>query len=185
MAADALVGIVTASLLVWVIYGPWQMTCTDQARCRLFSLRDQVFDIAADGRLSFDSVEYQEVRTALNLMIRYSHRLTLFRLAAMLVVRSGRKAHAGSDIRQVIEAIEDVATRNEVQAIMANAMGVVFSMLVLKSPFLFVSYWIVACAFAVRRSVFHGKNSLFGEGYRIIRDKSGELMLSGTFCSDI
>lgn len=63
-------------IVIVLIYGPWQRLMVDMARQRLFQLRDEIFDLAADGKISFDDPSYHEVRSAFNAMIRFCHVIT-------------------------------------------------------------------------------------------------------------
>ena len=60
-----------------ILYGPWQSVCTDAARQLIFEQRDKLFDMALAGRISFNSQEYREIRRGLEVLIRFSHDLTL------------------------------------------------------------------------------------------------------------
>lgn len=51
----------------------------DALRDRLFSLRDQLFDYAAEGSLSFDDPAYFMLRALINSFIRFAHRLSFSR----------------------------------------------------------------------------------------------------------
>jgi hypothetical protein len=51
----------------------------DCFRQKMFSVRDELFDYAADGNISFDDPAYILLRRQMNGMIRFGHRLTLFR----------------------------------------------------------------------------------------------------------
>ncbi len=183
--ADAIVGIVAAGILVWMTYGPWQMTCTDRARCTLFILRDRLFDIAADGRLSFESAEYRETRMALNLMIRFAHRLTAPRLIVMMFFRSRKQEQAGLQISKLIAAIPDDTTRREVGQIFVGAMDTTFAMVRLKSPFLSLIYVAVFLVSRCYQIMAHRSFASMRLLYQYWRNKSAELMLSGAFYSEI
>jgi hypothetical protein len=49
-------------------------------RERLFSLREQLFTIAVQGKMSFDDPAYSELRSLINGMIRFAHRITFLTL---------------------------------------------------------------------------------------------------------
>jgi hypothetical protein len=51
----------------------------DCFRQKMFSVRDELFDYAAAGNISFDDPAYVLLRRQMNGMIRFGHRLTLFR----------------------------------------------------------------------------------------------------------
>jgi|GEM_PF-4266250 len=49
-------------------------------RERLFSIRDQLFNFAADGLVSFDDPAYSELRALINGMLRFAHRVSFLTL---------------------------------------------------------------------------------------------------------
>ena len=49
-------------------------------REQLFSLRDQLFAVAVEGQMSFDDPAYSELRSLINGMIRFAHRVTFLTL---------------------------------------------------------------------------------------------------------
>lgn len=49
-------------------------------RERLFSIRDQLFDFAASGQVSFDDPAYSELRALINGMLRFAHRVSFLTL---------------------------------------------------------------------------------------------------------
>lgn len=46
----------------------------------MFALRDELFDYAASGKISFSHPAYRLLRQSMNGYIRYAHRLSFFRL---------------------------------------------------------------------------------------------------------
>jgi hypothetical protein len=49
-------------------------------RERLFSVRDQLFDFAANGQVSFDDPAYLELRALINGMLQFAHRVSFLTL---------------------------------------------------------------------------------------------------------
>jgi len=60
----------------------------DCYRQKMFAVRDELFDYAADGNISFDDPAYVLLRSQMNGMIRYGHQLTLFRISATWLMRT-------------------------------------------------------------------------------------------------
>jgi hypothetical protein len=60
---------------------------TDYFRQRLFTIRDELFDWAADGGIAFDHRGYTLARTTLNGFIRFGDRVSLVSLGAFRVLR--------------------------------------------------------------------------------------------------
>lgn len=75
---------------LWVLYFClYKRFRVDVARQKMFVLRDQLFDEAADGLISFDHPAYGTLRRTMNGYIRFAHRLDL--LQAICFLFSGRK----------------------------------------------------------------------------------------------
>lgn len=60
------------SLLFWL----WSAVRLDCFRQRMFEVRDELFDYAASGRISFDHPAYRLLRQSMNGFIRYGHQLS-------------------------------------------------------------------------------------------------------------
>jgi hypothetical protein len=57
----------------------------DSFRQSVFVVRDELFDYAAAGNISFDDPAYKLLRKSMNGLIRYAHNLTFFRFCCTLV----------------------------------------------------------------------------------------------------
>lgn len=57
----------------------------DYTRQELFTLRDELFDYAADGHISFDDEAYLTTRTMINGVIRFTHSVSLTNWLMMLL----------------------------------------------------------------------------------------------------
>lgn len=98
-AADAkVVGLVTllVTMLVWIAYfravGKLNL---DRFRDGVFVLRDELFDMASRGELSFDCDAYKHLRGALNGSLRSGHRLALVPMVAALAKRNALRRKYG------------------------------------------------------------------------------------------
>ncbi len=60
----------------------------DCFRKNMFAVRDELFDYAAAGNISFDDPAYVLLRRQINGMIRYGHQLTVFRVLMSWLMRS-------------------------------------------------------------------------------------------------
>lgn len=132
VAANAMVSILVLSALLFVVYGPWQWACTDYARQHLFEARDKIFDMAADGRLSFKSHEYRTIRRSLELNIRFAHDLTLPNFLLLLFLRKDRLTEK-SELHRAIENLPP-EVRTEVERTVHDAMKTLVVMMFVKSP---------------------------------------------------
>jgi hypothetical protein len=157
-ATYALEGVIAFGLLGLVIYGPWQWACTDAARQRLFFLRDQLFDIARSGRLSFDSDEYRTLREAFDSQIRFAHVLNIVRVLMFrpFVRHMATKPTAA---RLALTRIENQSTRAEVTKLIDSMDQTLALVLVAKSPvllFFSVAVAMLMIIYQSLRSIFRG-----------------------------
>lgn len=131
---ESLAFILVAGGAVWFVYGPWQTYCEDSARQDLFDARNAIFDLAAGGKLSFESPEYREIRNALNCFIRYAHQLTLSRLIAYVLFMP--QPERTLDLSELMSRIQDGETRVNVEHQMGKASTALLLLLVYRSPLL-------------------------------------------------
>jgi hypothetical protein len=74
-------------LFLWgLFYLSIRQLLLDNVRQRIFALRDQVFDFAADGGIAFDDLAYRGLRDNLNNLIRFANRLSAIRVIVALRV---------------------------------------------------------------------------------------------------
>lgn len=67
---------------IWVLYFWLYRTYRlDKFRHNLFVLRDELFDLALDGQVSFESRAYRLLRQIINGMIQYGHRYNFLGLS--------------------------------------------------------------------------------------------------------
>ena len=62
----------------------------DEFRQAVFIVRDELFDFALAGRVSFEDPAYRLLRQSMNGFIRYAHQLTFFRLMCTLLTWKAR-----------------------------------------------------------------------------------------------
>jgi hypothetical protein len=149
MPAESIIALIALLGLGFLAYGPWQWVCTDVGRQMIFEARDAIFDMAADGKLSFESHEYQTIRASLQRSIRFAHELTWPRFVVLYFVlrRSGRFQQK-SAVRTALEGIHDEQTRREIEKLVTEAQRASFGMMLVKSPLLLVPF-VVALALAL------------------------------------
>ena len=59
--------------ITYLLFWRYRALCTDWFRQRVFELRDELFDYAAEGNISFDNPNYGMLRKAMNGHIRFAH----------------------------------------------------------------------------------------------------------------
>jgi hypothetical protein len=153
MPADALITLGLLALLAVFFYGPWQEVCTDFTRQIIFERRDRLFDMAAAGKLDFNSEVYWSLRSTLEGAIRFAHELTWPHLVmAIIVVPPAAASGAGLLPNQALAKIEDPEVRKLARRQMDEAMGALFLMAAMKSAVLAPLFGIlVAAAYCTRR----------------------------------
>lgn len=76
-------------LLIALVIGLFYLRAdyeVDAFRQEMFKLRDEIFDYAASGHISFDHPAYVQLRDLANGLIRFAHRLTLWRILTMFAL---------------------------------------------------------------------------------------------------
>lgn len=140
----------------WVLFVEYPQTAVDATRNELFSLRDELFEVARSGVVAFDNPGYCASRDMLNGMIRYAHDVSALHLIAS-------KLFANSSVRALRRAADKVwqqefatlpkSAREPVGDIMNRASVAMVRLVVFRSVGL-------SCAFAVY-ALCHAVATLF------------------------
>src|ERR1035438_863123 len=72
-------------LLIVVWFGFWSSVRIDSFRQNMFALRDELFDYASSGKISFSDPAYRLLRQSMNGFIRHAHRLTFFQIVTNML----------------------------------------------------------------------------------------------------
>lgn len=87
---DSIATVVSSGLslmgLVWLFFWLYRDYRRDLFRALLFSLRADLFDGAADGKIPFDHPAYGLLRSTFNGFLRFGHRFGTLRMIAMALV---------------------------------------------------------------------------------------------------
>lgn len=73
--------------LLWMIFRFWRDHRVDALRHRLFVLRDELFDYALDGNLSFEAPAYKMLHLRMNNLLRFAHKIGFMRLLILFLFR--------------------------------------------------------------------------------------------------
>lgn len=73
------IGLIAALLWLSIFYVYRRFT-VDVFRQKMFEIRDELFDFAADGNIEFNNPAYKLLRTTMNGFLRYGHKVGLFEL---------------------------------------------------------------------------------------------------------
>lgn len=136
--------IIALALIVAFAYGPWQRLLVDVVRQKLFELRDELFDLARDGKIAFDAEPYILIRTFLNGTIRFADRVSIYRI--LFLIPSLRRAEA-PPIDRVFVEVEDQDLRKKLSDKTKRALRLIEMLVWLRSPLL-VALSAVAVVFA-------------------------------------
>ena len=125
--------------IAWLIwYQFWIPYRIDYFRQRLFKLRDELFEYANAGNLEFTHLAYTDLRLTINALIRYGHRVTIWRIVMSMasLARSGDSHMANGYIewKEQTERIENEETRNRIYAFRNEISKIMAAHMVLISP---------------------------------------------------
>ncbi len=122
----------------------------DSFRQQMFSIRDDLFDFAADGHIAFNDPAYVLLRKQMNGFIRYAHHLTVFRILMTAAIQklSGRPApnEWSPDWERARAAIKSEYVRERLDEIHRRAVNLAVKRLLIGSPVL----WSITSIFLVQ-----------------------------------
>lgn len=127
--------LVAIAFLAWFFYGPWNRFVVDLARQNLFEIRDEIFLMAADHALDFDSKTYQGVRGRLNRMIKYCHHLTLFSVVFAATIKTP-DAEPSEDAVSLIRSLPDKEIAANVERRYYQAIFIMLTAMIFRSALL-------------------------------------------------
>jgi hypothetical protein len=135
--------LLSLALGVLLVFAVWPEQRVDVFRQDMFTLRDELFDFAADGNVSFEEPAYLLLRELMNGFIRYAHNLTPYR-TLMSFLRwkcfSGEPTSASAEnLNKAIGEVADTVVREKLQNFHSRAAALVMSQLVLSPVFLVLS----------------------------------------------
>ena len=131
---EAFASVLVLILLVLLVRGPWKTVCTDYARQIMFECRDSIFDLAWEGKISFDSAAYKESRLGIERNIRFAHELSVGRLLFFLprLIQTGDRLST----ERALDSVSDENLKMEIKKQIATSQRVLLIMMVAKSPLL-------------------------------------------------
>ncbi len=183
MALDALLSFALLVGVVVFIYGPWQRYCTDRSRQIIFEQRARLFNLAAKGPLSFESIEYKIIRRALNQNIRFAHELTwpAF-LAFFLGVKKRKIDFKRSELYWAMVRVEEITDRETkviVRDILFRSQLALIEGTFLKSPIL----WIGLPAYLVAAALFYCVNSIKSQIVEVLLNTGAVVQSEATYAA--
>jgi hypothetical protein len=126
----------------------------DEFRQQMFIVRDELFDYAATGNVSFDEGAYRLLRKSMNGFIRYGHQLTFFRLCVTMIELKihGKTSESKwtEDWLQSLQKVRDDEVRTALEQFHERAMTCVAERVIFGSPVL-ISLVLCSVPFLVAR----------------------------------
>lgn len=104
--------LLATGLMFWLVYGLWPALLSRLAHEQLLAVRDELFFLAAEGKLGFDSNEYRQIWNTVNRTIKYCHNITWLRF--LLFRRLLKPEHRLDALETLLEDIRD----DEVKALL-------------------------------------------------------------------
>jgi hypothetical protein len=162
--------LLTLIVLAFVIFALWPWQRIDLFRQQMFAVRDELFDFAADGKISFDEPAYTELRELMNGFIRYAHNLTPFRIL-MSFLRwkcvSGKAVQTWTESwNKALHQVADQDVRAKLQQFHSRATELVLGQLVLSPGAL-----IIGIPFLVVGTLFYTQWTNLRSIYRDVTNK--------------
>ncbi len=140
--AAFLESVVCIALLGLLLLKYWSDARLDAFRQEMFTVRDELFDYAASGKIAFDSSAYRLLRQMMNGYIRYGHQLTFFRinLTMIRIKLVGEVPVQDWSVKwdKALKNIGDDEVRNELATFHERAMECAAKRVVFGSPLLII-----------------------------------------------
>jgi cbb3-type cytochrome oxidase subunit 3 len=133
--ADILFTLLSLVGIAYVALWRFKQYRMDRFRQSVFALRDELFDYAAKGKISFNHPAYITLRNLMNGYIRFSHRISLVQVL-LLTYSSWDKEYKPKtfdDVWQEVTANLDLTVKNELEAFNERAAGQLFYYVFLSS----------------------------------------------------
>ena len=138
-------------MLCIIFFWLWPGVRLDSFRQNMFTLRDELFDYAAAGQISFRHPAYRLLRQSMNGFIRYAHRISVFQITmTILMWKALRPVEREYDWTKkwetALASIEDDEVKAKLKEFHDRVGLMVAERIVLGSPLLFT--FLIACLVA-------------------------------------
>ena len=130
-------------LTVYLVFVELPNAAVDVARNNLFALRANLFKVAQEGRISFESRTYQMHRELLNGLIRYSHDISFMHMRYSQLITPRSSVEFARAIRKRMESdlhAQPAAIRKELEKIIEAAHTQMVMLMVNRS--IFSTLWV-------------------------------------------
>jgi hypothetical protein len=167
LAAMRLMRLCFGVALLWsIFYISFRGYLLDRLRQKLFAIRDELFDFAADGGIGFGEPVYRELRNDLNGLILFAHKMTFLRLlfGEMLTAPDATTKAMEAWVKRVREMPDPIA-RGKLLTARERALQEAVLYIVRRSVVLHLALWCAQFAALWLDAVYRLYRSLwrFGE----------------------
>lgn len=131
-----LFGFTIAALWIFYFWIYWKYRI-DKTRQELFAIRDELFDFAATGNISFQHPAYFLLRKLMNGMIQFTHKIDFITTIALLYTHKNTPPRLNfySEFNKAVLSIESEKTKKELQRLLYQMHKVVILHLLKSSCF--------------------------------------------------
>jgi hypothetical protein len=140
-------------IALWVFwYYLWKPQRIDIFRQKLFVLRSDLFDLAANGAVPFDHPAYTQLRLLINGLIRFAHRASLPTLIIAVAQSSTAASGALAAWRKDVQKLPG-DERNQLLAV-HSAVSEAFAKHLIGGSFLLSAYVVLRVSYAFAKAFF-------------------------------
>src|SRR6266852_4021697 len=170
---------VSLVLFASLLLSLWPSYRLDSFRQKMFALRDELFDYAADGHIGFNEPAYRLLRQLMNGFIRYAHQLTFYRLCLAFLMwhftEKDRTLHWTESWSSAIGSTRDENVKHKLNEFYSRSLILVMKRVITGSPLLVLCVFITGTAVIVHgqwkniKGIFKAAGRKVGS--RIINDR--------------
>lgn len=101
--------LISILLLVVLLFWLLPIYHVDSFRQQMFKLRDELFDDAREGKISFNDKSYVMLRSSMNGFIQFGHRLNIWQVMFLNVIA---KNGSNGTVKSFYKQLEETTTRS-------------------------------------------------------------------------
>ena len=167
-------------LCLWIaLFYLYRDYCVDAFRQRVFALRDQLFDEAAEGLIDFDHPAYGLLRKTMNGYLRFGHKLTFTQTFILFfVTRKARKNLEARSFEHKLKRVSDTLpkeVRERVEFYHIQMHNLLIKHMLKSSPILLFIMVVMVCSVIPFLIFLAFKNWIYDRVKRFMAQPIGNL----------